>query len=628
MQKIKSGIIFLLGMFLFSPFQVFPQTRDRSEVLEKYKWDLSDLYPSDEVWIEGKNKVVSLIDELPSFKGTLAESASNLLTCLALSTEISKELRRMSSYSYNKTNQDLRNPKYRAMNQGTNQLFTVYNANASFIEPEILAMDERTIQSYIKEDQALKPYTFYLSDLRRRKKHTLSEAEEKVIAEAGRMSLAPSSLYNTFINADFLNTEITLSTGETVKLDRTGFDRYRGLTDKEDRELVYTTFYSELNKYRGTFGALMNAKVNKDLFTTKVRGYGNSLEMMLEPDNIPVAVFHNLIANANKHLDKFHRFLNIRKRLLGVDRLMSTDLAVPAFERADLNYDVEEAKGLILEALEPLGKDYTSVVTEAFEGRWIDFFPSPGKRSGNYNDFGAYAEHPYILMNYAGRYSDVSTLAHELGHAVHQYFADRAQPSSVPNYSSLVAEVTSLFNEKLLRKHVLEKVKDENIRLSLLLAGIEKERAIFGQAMVSEFEWRIHQEAENGRALTGDSISAIYLETLRKYYGHDRGVCYVPDFVDMGWIFERLLFIDTYRIYVYAPSQAAATVLSEKVLAEEKGAVEKYLNYLKAGGSVYPIELLRKTGVDLTSSEPFDKTMEAMIRAMDEIENILHKKGM
>jgi oligoendopeptidase F len=627
MLKVKGVISIILWIVLLTHVQVSSQTRERSEVPEKYKWDLSDLYPTDSAWTEAKNKVTARMDKIASFKGTLAESASRLLACLDFSNEISKELLRMSSYSYNKTNQDLRNPLYRAMDQETNQLITVYAANASFIKPEILALEKKTVLEFMNAEQDLKPYTSYLNDLMRQKKHTLSGKEEKVIAEAGRMSLAPSSLYNALIYGDLIETEVTLSTGETVKLDRTGFDRYRRLADREDRELVYRRFYGELNKFRSAFGALMNAKVNTDIFNTRVRGYGDSVEMTLEPDNIPVAIFQDLIANSTRHLVKFHRYLNIRQRLLGVDTLKSTDLSIPAFDGIDLNYDIEDAKALILESLKPLGQVYTSIIKEAFESRWIDFFPTPGKRSGYYTDFGAYAEHPYILMNYAGQYSDVSAMVHELGHALHRYLADRAQPFPTPNYSSLIAEVASLFNEKLLRKNVLEKVKDENIRLSLLLAGIDKERAIFGQAMVSEFEWRIHREAENDRSLTGDSISKIYLETLRKYYGHDEGICYVPDYMDMDWVFDRLLFIDTYRIYVYAPSQTAATVLAEKVLSGEKGAVEKYLDFLSAGGSVYPIDLLQKAGVDMTSPEPFEKTMDVMDRMMDEIERILENKG-
>ena len=627
MRKTKVVKSIILWIVLVMHVLAFSQIRDRSEVPEKYKWDLTDLYPSDEAWRAAKMTVAAQIDKILSFKGTLAESASKMLSCLEFSAEILKELRRLGSYSWNKTRQDLRDPKYRAMDQESTQLNTQYNASASFIRPEILALDEKTIQKFIDTEPGLKPYSFFLNNLMRQKKHTLSDVEEKVIAEAGRMLSTPSSLYNTLINADFLNAEVTLSTGEVVELDRAGFNRYRSLVDKGDRELVYRTFYGDLNKFRSTFGSLMNSKVNTDIFNTRVRGYGSSLEMILDPNNIPDAVFHNFIANATRHLDKFHRYLNIRKRLLGVDTLKSTDLSIPAFNGIDLKYDIEEAKELILESLKPLGESYTSIISKAFESRWIDFYPNPGKRSGFYGDPGAYGEHPYILMNYTGRYSDVPIIAHELGHALHKYFAEKTQPFPIPNYSSLVAEVASFFNEKLLRKNVLEKVTDENIRLSLLLSGIDSERAIFGQAQVSEFEWRIHQEVENGNVLTGDSISEIYLETFRKYYGHDQGVCIVPDFVDMAWIFDRLLFINTYRIFVYAPSQTAATVLAEKVFSGEKGAVEKYLDFLSAGGSVYPIDLLQKTGVDITSPEPFEKTMETMVQMMDEIEKILEKMG-
>ena len=626
MRKITRGILVILLINLCTHSLMWPQIRERSEIPEKYKWDLTDLFVSDEAWIEAKNRVDEKIEIITKFKGTLAESASNLLTCFEFRDDIGKELRRLSSYSWNKSRQDTRNSKYRAMDQEINQLFTKFNANTSFIEPEIIAMEKAIIQQFLEAQPGLKPYTFYLNDLERRRKHTLSATEEKVLAEAGRMSLAPSSIYNALINSDFVNIEVKLNTGEIIKLDRMNFWQYRSLTNKKDREIVYRAFYSELNKFRSTFGELTNAKLNMDLFNSRTRGYSDCLEMTLEPNNIPVTVFHNLIDSANKNLDKFHRYLKIRKRLLGVDTLNYTDLSVPTFTGVDLNYDLEEAKEIILESLKPMGKMYKTIIEKSFENRWIDFYPTPGKRSGAYSDFGAYAEHPYILMNYNGRYNDMATLIHELGHSLHRYFTDRTQPFPSSNYSSFVAEVASTFNEKLLRKKVLENVKDDNIRLYLLLAGIE--RSIFDQVQISEFELRIHQEAENGIALTGDTICEIYLETLKKYYGHDQGVCIVPDFVDMAWISERLLFINTYRIYVYATSQTAATALAEKVLAWEKGAVKRYLEFLSAGGSEYPVDVLKKAGVDMTTAEPFEKTMEAMVWAMDEIETILKKTSL
>ena len=625
MQKTMCGILIILSIFFLTQSQVFSQARDRSEVPEKYKWDLTHLYISDQAWFEAKNKASIKLEALDRFKGKLAQSSSNFLACLQYSTEILKELRRLSSYSWNKTRQDLRDSKYRAMDQETNQLNTKYNAYASFMQPEILAMDEKTVQEFMETEAGLKHYKFFLNDLMRRKKHILSDIEEKVIAEAGGMSQSPSSIYSTLINVDLDKTEVTLSTGETIKLNQEGFGRYRNTDHKEDRELINRTFYGELKKWQSTFGSLMNAKVNADLFNMRVRGYSDCLEMTLEPNNIPVAVFHNFIQKANNNLDKFYRYLKIRKRLLGVDKLEFTDLSVPTIKDFRLNYDIEGAKELILDSLKPLGDAQTSIIKKALESRWIDYYPTPGKRSNAYTDLGAYTEHPYILTNYSEKYRDVSTLIHELGHAFHRYSADRAQPFPTCNYASFVAEVAAIFNEKLLRHEVLKDTEDDDARLFLLMNSIDK--SIFDRALVSEFEWRIHQEAEKGNILTGEVISKIYLEILRKYYGHDQGICNVPDFVDIKWIFERLMFINTYRYYVYATSKTAATYLVEKVLAGENGAVQKYLDILSAGGSEYPVNILKKAGVDLTSSEPFEKTIDAMVRDMDEIEEILEKKG-
>jgi oligoendopeptidase F len=304
-----------------------------------------------------------------------------------------------------------------------------------------------------------------------------------------------------------------------------------------------------------------------------------------------------------------------------VESLNYIDLSVPTFKDLDLKYNLEEAKEVILESLKPLGVTYTSVVKKAFESRWIDYYPTHGKRSNSYNDMGAYREHPYILTNFMGRYQDISTLTHELGHALHRYFADRAQPFPTSNYPSFVAEVASILNEKLLRKELLKKVKDDDGRLYLLMNSID--RSIFDRAQIAEFELKIHQEAEKGKALTGDSISQIYLETLRKYYGHHQGLCVVPEYIDMAWIFDRLLFIRTYHIYVYATSQTAATTLVENLHAGENDSVRKYLDFLSSGGSDYPIDLLKKAGVNLTTEEPFTKTMNVMVRMMDEIENII-----
>jgi oligoendopeptidase F len=625
MKKITTGILIILffSFYVLSPGTA--QVRERSDVPDKYKWDLSGLFVSDKAWAEAKMKTDAMIDKIPSFKGTLAESASKLLECLEFTNETRKELRRLSSYSWNKTRQDLRDPKYRAMSAEFNQLNTKFNANTSFINPEIIGMGEKIIKKFINRQPGLKPYSFSFYNLIRRGKYTLSQGEEKVIAEAGRMAPAPASLYNELINSGLLRIDVTLSTGEIIELNLRNFRRYRGLSHQGDRELVYKTFFGELGKYYRTFGSLLNAKVNVDLFNTRARGYSDCLEMKLEPNNIQGAVFHNFIDCANKNLDKFHRYLKIRQHLLEVDSLNLTDLSVSTFRDIDLNYDVEEARELILKSLKPLGNEYTSIVKNAFENRWIDFYPTPGKRSNAYTDLGGYAEHPFILMNYTGRYNDVAVLIHEMGHALHRYFADRGQPIQTANYSSFVAEVAAIFNEILLKKAVLEEIKDDNLRLYFLLNRFES--SLFIRAMNSEFELKIHQEAEKGKSLTGESISKIYLETLRKYYGHDKGICTIPEYFGGEWILNRLFFINTYRLYVYATSRTAAVVLADKVLKGEKGAVEKYLDFLSAGGSDYPVSILKRAGVDMMSTVPFESTMMNMDLALDEIERILKKKG-
>lgn len=625
MKKIINHSIAILLICFCLHLPGLAQTKERSEIPEKYKWDLSDLYISDVAWEEAKNKVAEKIESLSQFKGTLTESASKLLSCLELTSEINQEFDRLFSYSKNKSAQDMRDSKYRAMVQEMGLLSSKFGASASFINPEIVATDSAIVKKFIEEEPGLKSYTFNFNNLMRQKEHILSEKEARILAEAGSIMGAPSSIYSTFFYVELPSPEVKLSTGKTVKLDSSGFERNSSLSHRGDRELVIKTYYDEMNKYRGTLGALVNAKINQDLFLSRTMDYSDCLEMVLDSNNIPVAIYHNLIADAKKNLDIYHRFLNIKKRMLGVDQLKYDDLNIPVVKGVDLNYDVEEATELILESLRPLGNEYTSIVKKAFENQWIDIYPTHGKRSGGGNDDSSYDGHPYILLNYNGTYEDVNIMMHELGHALHTYSANKAQPYPTASYSSFIAEVAAKFNEVLLLKKMLENVKDDDIRLSLLLHAIRR-HVPFGQARAAEFELRIHQEVEKGKALTGDIISSIYLDIMREYYGHYQGICTIPNYLDISWATESLLFFRTYHIYHYATAFVAATVLAEKVLAKEKGAVDRYLDLLSAGGSDYPINVLKKAGVDMTTAEPFEMAMEAIVEMMDEVERILDKK--
>ncbi len=627
MNKVLNVIIILITVFAFSQAQVLAQTRERAEVPEQYKWKLEDLYASDEAWNRAKQKLVAQFDEVTGYKGKLAGSASGLLACLEFDSRVSKEFGRLYSYASMKSDQDTRNSEYLAMKQEMQQLGTDYNSKAAFITPEIARMDKGEIDTFIGQERGLKIYKMALYDIQRKKAHTLSEKEEKILAEAGLLADGPSSIYGIFSNAELPYPEITLSDGTTAKLTKAGYARHRASPNREDREAVFQAFWETFNKFKGTFGTQLYANVKKDMFYVRTRGYESSLQSALDSDNIPTEVYMALIENVTNNLDSFHRYLNLKKRMLGVETLKYSDVYAPVVKGIDLKYTFDEAKELVLDSIKPLGSSYARVVEKAFKERWIDVYPTPGKRAGGYSNGSAYDVHPYILLNYNGQYDDVSTLAHELGHTMHSYYSNKTQPYPTADYSIFVAEVASTFNEALLIHKMLKEIKDDDTRLSLLMNYLEGIRqTVFRQTQFAEFELRIHEKAERGEPLTGDVLNEIYGDILKKYYGHDKGVCHIDDLYAVEWAYVPHFYYNFY-VYQYSTSFTASTALAEKVLGKEKGAVGKYIEFISSGGSDYPIELLKKAGVDMTGAEPFNKTMTAMNRTMDEIEAILDKKG-
>jgi oligoendopeptidase F len=385
-----------------------------------------------------------------------------------------------------------------------------------------------------------------------------------------------------------------------------------------------SAFFGALGGYRRTFGATMNATVQRDLFYMKARKYASSLEAALNEHNIPVSVYRNLVEGVNESLPTFHRYLRLRKRMMGLDQLHYYDLYAPLVGSVDLDYPVEQAQATILEALAPLGNDYTSVLRRAFKDRWIDMYPNAGKRSGAYSN-AAYDVHPYILMNYNNKYADMSTLAHELGHTMHSFYSNRTQAYPKADYPIFVAEVASTFNEALLIDHVLKRLTDREARLSILGNYLENIKGtVFRQTQFAEFELRVHEMAEKGEPLTGDSLSALYAAMTRKYYGHDAGVCVVDDYVAHEWAFIPH-FYRAFYVYQYATSFTASAALSERVLAGDTSTREKFVSFLSSGGSDYPIALLQQAGVNMTTREPLQLTMQQMNRVMDEMEKLLGK---
>jgi len=602
------------------------QTRPRTEVAPEYTWNTADLYPDAAAWRNAMNQLNDLVPEITAFQGKLASSARDLYACLELRTELSRRFGRLSTYAGLLSDQDTRDSEALAMKQETSQLGVDFSSRLAFIEPEIAALTSARIDQFIAQEEGLETYAFYLRDVLRRKAHKLSAAEEKIVAEAGLMSDAAYSTYSIFSNAELPYPEVKLSDGTTVLVDQAGYSRYRTLPVREDREKVFQAFFTTLGQFRRTFGTQLYANVKRDMFYARARRYENCLSTALDDNAIPVEVYHALIRNINTNLPTFHRYLKLRQRMLGVPQLEYHDLYAPVVKGVELNYAYDEARQLILTALAPLGSDYQKVVEEAFRSRWIDLYPTTGKRSGAYSNGSAYDVHPYILMNYSGQYNDVSTLAHELGHALHSHFSNSSQPYPLADYPIFVAEVASTLNEALLIDHILKTIKDDDIRLSLLMSHLDGIKGtLFRQTQFAEFELAIHEAAERGETLTGDKLTELYRAIFRKYYGADQGICDVDDLYALEWAFIPHFYYNFY-VYQYSTAFTASTALSRKILNHEKGAVESYLAFISAGGSDYPIELLKKAGVDMTSTEPFTQAMAAMNRTMDEIEKILDKR--
>jgi oligoendopeptidase F len=607
----------------FAASDAATQERDRTKIAEAYTWNLNDLYPSDAAWQEGKAAVAAQIPLIQTFKGTLSQSPQQLVACLETSSQIGKAFSRLYSYASMHSDQDTRIADYQAMKQEMQQLGNRFSSEASYIEPEILGMDKSVIERFLQQEPKLEVYRHYLFDILRRQAHTGSEAEEKIIAHAGLMAGNAQNTYSIFSNAEFPYPEVTLSEGKTMKLDKSAFALQRASPNREDRKMVFKVFFDRLGNFRSTFGTQLYGDVKKNLFYSRARRYNSALEASLDANHIPVQVYKSLITHVNDNLATFHRYLKLRQRILCVNQLHYYDLYAPLLKDVDMNYSVAEAQQHIVTSLAPLGEEYTRVIEQAFTQRWIDMYPSEGKRSGAYSNGSAYDVHPYILMNYNGRFDDMSTLTHELGHTMQSYLSNKTQPFPLAHYPIFVAEVASTFNEALLIDYMLQHITDDAARLSLLgnfLEGIKG--TVFRQTQFAEFELRIHEVAEKGEALTGDRFSEIYMELTKKYYGHDQGVCIIDEEVAVEWAYIPHFYYNFY-VYQYATSFTASAALSEKVLAGDPDTTQKYLQFLSAGGSKYPIDLLKEAGVDMTTAQPFTLTMQKMNRVMDEMEEIL-----
>jgi oligoendopeptidase F len=602
------------------------QERDRSKIPDALKWNLSEIYASDAAWRGAKDAFAAELPTLGRFKGQLASTATAMADGLDRMFALDKELSRLYVYASMEADQDTRDSQREGMRQEMTQLAANFGAQASFVEPEVLKAGKATIDKYLTAEPRLKVYRVYLEDILRREAHTLTDNEEKLLADAGPLASGPSGTYNILSNADFPYPTITLSDGRSVKLDQAAYNDLRALPNRADREKVMSAFFGALAGFSRTFGSTMNAEVEKVAFYTKARKYESSLAQSLDGPNVPVSVYTRLIEGVNKNLPAFHRYLKLRQRMMGVDQLHYYDLYAPLVSSVKLEYTPEEAQKLVLGAVAPLGADYRAVIERAFRDRWIDLLPNEGKRSGAYSNGGAYDVHPFMLINFNGKYTDVSTLAHELGHTMQSYFSNKTQPYPLANYPIFVAEVASTFNESLLNDYMLKEMKDDAARLSLLGNYLENIKGtVFRQTQFAEFELRMHEMSQKGEPLTGASLAKLYMDITKRYYGHDQKICIVDDYVAHEWSFIPHFYRDFY-VFQYATSFTASEALAAKVKTGDAASIRRYLAFLNAGGSKYPIDLLKDAGVDMTTDEPLDLTVRQMNRVMDDMERILAKR--
>lgn len=588
-------------------------------------WDLGHIYATAEDWAKAKDALAARFDEIDGCRGQLGVSAEKLLECSETLNGMFKEWARISSYASMSADADTRDDAAQQRRTEVRIMGSEFSERLSFISPELLEIGEETLKSYIDELPALEPYALNILDTLRQAKHVLSPEAEQMMAATSLISGTPANTYRTLANADIPWPVITLSDGEEVLLDQSAYSKYRALDNRADRKEVFDAFWGKWKEYERTFGTTLAGQVNVHVFSQRQRDYPNSLVAALDSNNIPEAIYRTLIRETGENLGTLHRYFRLRGRMLGVDDLAYYDI-YPSLVESDKDFPLEVGKQLTLESSRPLGGAYVEVMASGFENRWMDAYPRPGKSSGAYMNGSVYDVHPYVLMNYNDNYDSVSTLAHEWGHAMHSYLSNKHQPYATSHYSIFTAEIASTFNEALLLDHVLKTAESDEERLYYLGSALENLRGTyFRQTMFAEFELAIHETAEAGQALTGERFTELYADLLRRYHGHDEGVLEIDDLYTVEWAYIPHFYYNFY-VYQYATSLAASSLLAEAVLKGRPGAVENYLNLLKAGGSDYPHELLKKAGVDMTTPEPYRAVFTQMNSIMDRIEAILDRQ--
>lgn len=625
MSKQKLFLFYTL-IFVIITAAIYPQSPQRKDVPDKFKWNLSDMYKSVEDWKSDIQKVEAGISSFADYKGKLGVSSQNLLNALKSYFDFYKIFSQAGTYALNLSNEDVRISENQALLQRLSSVGTKFGETASFFEPEILNIPKETIEKFFKERPELETFSIYIDNIQRLRPHTLPENEEKILASFGLIAGNQSTVYSIFADGEKPKPTVTLSDGSSVELSPAAFTGVRTVENRIDRKKVFETFFNSYGDFKNTFGANLVGKVKKDWVFAKNRNYKSSLESALNGDNIPTTVYTTLIEQINKSLPTLHRFLDLKKKMLGVDTLHYYDLYTPLVKKVDMKFTIEEGQKIIQDALTPLKSDYLATLKKAFNDRWIDYIPTEGKRSGAYSTDGAYDVHPYILMNWNNDYESLSTLTHELGHTMHSFYSNTNQPFPKANYTIFVAEIASTINETLLNNYMVKNAKSDEEKLFLLGSYLDLLRTtIYRQTSFAEFELEIHNKIEQGEPLTGDDLSDIYYGIVKKYYGHNEGHCIVDPSIQYEWAYIHHFMDYNYYVFQYSTSLIYATAFAEKIVNEGTPAVDNFYKILKGGGSKYPVDLIKEAGIDPLSSEAFDLTMSKMNKVMDEMERILKK---
>lgn len=579
----------------------------RDEISDEYKWNLEDMFASDELWEEEYEQTKELCNKIASYQGKLTESAATLLAYFQDTDEANYHLERIYVYANERYHQDTAVSQYQGYASRADSLMVMAESSSAFAEPEILEVSEETIDAFYKEQPELLKYQRAIDEILRKKAHTLSKEEEKILADAGEIAVGPENIFSMFNNADIRFPAIKDTEGNELPVSHGTFIQLMENKDRNIRKQAFESMYHTYQQFGNTVASIFTSHLKQEHFFAKTKKYDSVRAMHLDQGNIPEGVYDNLIETVHKHLPAMHRYMAERKKLLGVEKLHMYDLYTPLIDDYDKKYTYEEAKETVLKGLAPMGEEYLSILKEGLSGGWIDVYENENKRSGAYS-WGAYGTHPYVLLNHKDNLNSVFTLAHEMGHAIHTYYSNKTQPITYSGYLIFVAEVASTCNEALLMQYLMKNAADEKERRYLINHQLEEFRTtLFRQTMFAEFEQIVHKKTADGEALTQEALNKIYHDLNVLYYGPD---VVVDEEIDYEWM-RIPHFYTSFYVYQYATGYSAATAFSKLILEGGQPAVDRYVtNFLCGGCSKDPIELLKNAGVDMSTPEPVDAALQ------------------